>query len=62
MAGVVLMLIVAGLLEGFGRQLILDDRVRWAVALASAAAWGAYIYGPWTRPPEGAALLRDVRR
>ena len=46
MAGVVIMLFVAGLLEGFGRQLIGDTFARYGVALATAAVWGAYFYGP----------------
>jgi uncharacterized membrane protein SpoIIM required for sporulation len=50
MGGVVVMLIVAGLLEGFARQLIKDDLIRYAVALATAVAWGAYFYAP--RPAE----------
>ncbi|MBE7217644.1 MAG: stage II sporulation protein M [Caulobacteraceae bacterium] len=54
MAGVVLMLMVAGLLEGFGRQLITADWARWAVAALSAATWAGYVYGPWTRRPPGA--------
>ena len=47
MAGVVVMLMVAGLLEGIGRQLITADLVRYAVALGSAAVWGVYYYAPW---------------
>ncbi len=50
MGGVVVMLVVAGLLEGFARQLIKDDLVRYAVALTSAVVWGAYFYAP--RPTE----------
>ena len=46
MAGVVLMLMVAGLLEGFGRQLITNDWARWGVALTTALLWGFYFYGP----------------
>ncbi len=46
MAGVVLMLMVAGLLEGFGRQLITADAARYAVAATTALAWAAYFYGP----------------
>ena len=45
LAGVVIMLFVAGLLEGFGRQLIGEDALRYAVASASAIFWGAYFYG-----------------
>ena len=51
MGGVVVMLIVAGLLEGFARQLIKDDLVRYAVALTSAVVWGAYFYAPRPKEP-----------
>lgn len=44
MVGVVIMLFVAGLLEGFARQLIQSTPWRWAVALASAGLWGVYFY------------------
>ena len=46
MAGVVVMLFVAGLLEGFARQLVTNDIARYAIALASLAVWGAYFYFP----------------
>jgi len=46
MAGVVVMLFVAGLLEGFARQLIQSDLVRLSIAAASALAWGLYFYLP----------------
>jgi uncharacterized membrane protein SpoIIM required for sporulation len=49
MAGVVLMLAVAGALEGLGRQLITNDLARYGVALTSAAAWGYYLYVPRLR-------------
>jgi uncharacterized membrane protein SpoIIM required for sporulation len=45
-AGVVLMLIVAGLLEGFARQLIQDDRARYAVAGSTLVIWLGYYYLP----------------
>jgi uncharacterized membrane protein SpoIIM required for sporulation len=47
MAGVVIMLMVAGLLEGVGRQLVTDDIARYAIALTSAVVWGVYFYAPW---------------
>lgn len=47
MAGVTVMLAVAGLLEGFGRQLIDQASFRYAVAGASAMAWIAYFYRPF---------------
>ncbi|WNO54775.1 stage II sporulation protein M [Stakelama saccharophila] len=42
MIGVVLMLLVAGLLEGFGRQLVTDDAARFAVAGVMLCLWIAY--------------------
>ncbi|HEX7887353.1 MAG TPA: stage II sporulation protein M [Phenylobacterium sp.] len=49
MAGVVVMLFVAGLLEGFGRQLIKADLARYAIAAGMLAAWLAYFYWPRRR-------------
>jgi uncharacterized membrane protein SpoIIM required for sporulation len=46
MCGVVIMLFVAGLLEGIGRQLIQVDWVRFAIAGTTAAIWGLYLYAP----------------
>lgn len=46
MVGVVVMLFVAGLLEGIGRQAIRSDGVRYAIAALSLAAWTAYFYLP----------------
>jgi uncharacterized membrane protein SpoIIM required for sporulation len=46
MAGVVVMLFVAALLEGFARQLVQSDVARFAIAAATAALWGAYFYLP----------------
>jgi uncharacterized membrane protein SpoIIM required for sporulation len=46
MGGVVVMLMFAGLLEGFGRQLIVDTGLRYAVAAATAVLWGLYFYAP----------------
>ena len=42
--GVVIMLFIAGLLEGFGRQLIDSDFIRYSIAAASAVVWGTYFY------------------
>ena len=50
MAGVVLMLAVAGLLEGYGRQLVTATPLRYGIALATAVAWAAYFYAPRRRP------------
>jgi uncharacterized membrane protein SpoIIM required for sporulation len=49
MIGVMIMLFVAGLLEGIGRQVIRDDLARYAIALTSAAVWAAYFYTPRRR-------------
>ncbi len=49
MAGCVVMLAVAGLLEGFGRQLITSDAARYAVAATTAVLWLSYFYGPGLR-------------
>lgn len=46
MGGVVVMLMFAGLLEGFGRQLIVDTALRYAVAATTAAVWALYFYAP----------------
>lgn len=51
MAGVVLMLVVAGLLEGIGRQTILVDWQRYAVGLSVFAGWLVYYY--WPRRGDG---------
>ena len=45
-AGVVLMLLVAGLLEGIGRQTVVVDWQRYLVAFGMLAAWLAYFYTP----------------
>jgi len=49
MAGVVLMLLVAGLLEGIGRQTIEIDWQRYAIGIAVFAGWLAYYYLPRKR-------------
>ena len=46
MIGVVAMLCVAGLLEGFGRQLILADYARYTIAAGMLALWLAFYYAP----------------
>lgn len=50
MVGVVVMLFFAGILEGFGRQLITNTIARYVIAVASGAIWLAYYYRPWRRP------------
>jgi uncharacterized membrane protein SpoIIM required for sporulation len=44
MAGTVLMLAVAGLLEGIGRQTITNDAMRMLIGTAMLAGWLAYFY------------------
>jgi len=46
MGGVVVMLMLAGLLEGFGRQLIVEPWARYGVALFTALLWATYFYWP----------------
>jgi uncharacterized membrane protein SpoIIM required for sporulation len=49
MIGVVIMLFVAGLLEGFARQLVQADLARYAIATVSGVVWGGYFYLPRRR-------------
>jgi len=49
MAGTVIMLAVAGLLEGIGRQTIVDDATRYMIGGAMLAGWLAYFYMPRRR-------------
>jgi uncharacterized membrane protein SpoIIM required for sporulation len=53
MAGVVVMLFVAALLEGFARQLINSDLVRFVIAGLTLAGWCAYFYWPREWPEAG---------
>jgi uncharacterized membrane protein SpoIIM required for sporulation len=46
MAGVVLMLFVAGLLEGVGRQEITSDLARYGIGSAALLIWLIYYYAP----------------
>jgi uncharacterized membrane protein SpoIIM required for sporulation len=50
MAGVVIMLIAAGVLEGVGRQTILIDWARYAIGAVMAALWLGYFYLPRRNP------------
>jgi uncharacterized membrane protein SpoIIM required for sporulation len=52
MAGVVVMLIIAGLLEGVGRQTIRLDAARYAIGGAMLCLWLAYFYLPRPKPLE----------
>jgi uncharacterized membrane protein SpoIIM required for sporulation len=45
MVGALIMLGFAGLLEGFGRQLISSTPARYGVAFVTALIWGLYFYG-----------------
>lgn len=45
-AGVVIMLFIAGLIEGFARQLITSDLIRYIFAGTMLTIWLAYFYGP----------------
>lgn len=44
--GAVVMLFIAALLEGFGRQLITSDLVRYTIAISSLIFWLGYFYLP----------------
>lgn len=50
MGGAVVMLAFAGLLEGFGRQLITSTPLRYAIAVVTAMIWASYFYIPRRRP------------
>ena len=49
MGGAVVMLIVAGMLEGIGRQIVLDDLSRYGIGLTMLCAWLLYFYVPRSR-------------
>lgn len=53
MIGMVMMLFIAGLLEGFGRQLVKADWARYAIGLFMLCFWMLYFY--WPRPRAGGA-------
>lgn len=48
MLGTIVMLSIAGLLEGIGRQIVTDDLTRLEIGLAALAGWLAYFYMPRT--------------
>ena len=52
MGGVVVMLLVAGLLEGFGRQLITDDLTRYGIGIAMLDRLAALFLSPPARGPD----------
>ena len=49
MTGVVLMLFAAGLLEGYGRQLVTSDLARYAIGGGMLLLWLSYYYAPRRR-------------
>ena len=51
MVGVVIMLFVAGLLEGVGRQTIVNDWARYAIAATMLLFWCTYFYLPRSKRP-----------
>lgn len=55
MVGVAIMLLTAGLLEGFGRQLITSDGLRYAVGGGFLALWLVYFYLVRAENPDGKA-------
>lgn len=46
MAGVIIMLLFAGLLEGYGRQLITIDWLRYVIGYGALTLWFIYFYTP----------------
>jgi len=59
MMGVVCMLLVAGLLEGIGRQTVQSDAMRYGIGLAALAGWLCYYYLPRRKEaPDALALSR----
>jgi uncharacterized membrane protein SpoIIM required for sporulation len=59
MVGVVVMLMVAGLLEGFGRQLIKADGIRYAIGGGMLLLWMAFYYLPRGRDGTIAPVSRQ---
>lgn len=53
MIGVVIMLFLAGLLEGFVRQLVTVDEIRYAIAGGTGLIWLLYFYLPRRRGADG---------
>lgn len=54
MAGVVVMLLVAGLLEGIGRQTVQADMLRYGIGIAMLLGWLCYFYLPRRREDDHA--------
>ncbi|CAN5333662.1 stage II sporulation protein M [soil metagenome] len=53
MGGVVLMLLCAGLLEGFARQMVTSDILRFAIAGTTGLLWACFYYLPKGAAPHG---------
>ena len=53
MGGAVIMLLIAGLLEGIGRQTVDRDDLRYAIGLAALVGWCVYFYLPRRRSGHG---------
>ena len=51
MVGVMVMLFLAGMLEGVGRQVIASTAIRYSIAAATALLWGVYLFAPRKRGP-----------
>ncbi|WP_442678763.1 stage II sporulation protein M [Sphingomonas sp. ASY06-1R] len=49
MGGAVVMLIMAGLLEGIGRQTIQSDVIRYGIGSFMLIGWLTYFYAPWKK-------------
>ena len=61
MAGVVVMLAVAGLLEGFGRQLINRDAAALCRGGFHRAVWGVYFYRRRSRAMSAAGAKMSAK-
>lgn len=53
MGGVIVMLLLAGVLEGVGRQTINDTNIRFVIAGATALLWAAYLFLPRRNHSDG---------
>jgi len=51
--GAVVMLAIAGVLEGIGRQVITDDLMRYLIGIGMLAFWSLYFLSGRRRPPAG---------
>src|SRR5262245_50276001 len=51
--GTVVMLAIAGVLEGIGRQVITDDLMRYLIGIGMLAFWSLYFLSGRRRPPAG---------